>query len=287
MDKIKTGEMIRKARTEKGYTQTELGALINVTNKAVSRWEKGEAFPDVSVLEQLATVLELKIQDLVTGEENNDIAAAVTEIAREVRIQQREKRLKLGKKLISAAGLLILVLYAIPVFSGRPPHFSVNLPFFFQPVYLLAVVFTALLTKKIELPFSGKRTSWFTWIGIIMGMLMIAVMIFSAIFFPGRNTVFGLKPSVIGPLLNSMFVIPFIVAAIFITIEAITESLHYGFFVLIFDMFLAIFYSSLLYNMESPDGVLKTILCSTPILLGEMIIAIVIVRAFSKNECLV
>ncbi len=91
----------------------------------------------------------------------------------------------------------------------------------------------------------------------------------------------------IGPLLNSIFVIPFIVAVIFITIEAITESLHYGFFVLIFDMFLAIFYSSLLYNMESPDGVLRTILCSTPILLGEMIIAIVIVRAFSKNECLV
>lgn len=58
MDKRKTGEMIRKARTAKGYTQTELGALLNVSNKAVSRWEIGETFPDVAVLEQLATVLD-------------------------------------------------------------------------------------------------------------------------------------------------------------------------------------------------------------------------------------
>ena len=41
MDKKKTGELIREARTRKNYTQTELGDLIGVTNKAVSRWENG------------------------------------------------------------------------------------------------------------------------------------------------------------------------------------------------------------------------------------------------------
>ena len=41
MDKKKTGELIREARTKKNYTQTELGDLIGVTNKAVSRWENG------------------------------------------------------------------------------------------------------------------------------------------------------------------------------------------------------------------------------------------------------
>lgn len=41
MDKLKTGEMIRQARMEKGYTQNELGMLLGVTNKAISRWETG------------------------------------------------------------------------------------------------------------------------------------------------------------------------------------------------------------------------------------------------------
>lgn len=44
MDKQKTGELIRNARIKKGYTQVELGDLIGVTNKAISRWEKGIVF---------------------------------------------------------------------------------------------------------------------------------------------------------------------------------------------------------------------------------------------------
>ena len=52
-------------RTGKKYTQTELGDLIGVTNKAVSRWENGESFPDIGVLERLSEILEIKIQDIV------------------------------------------------------------------------------------------------------------------------------------------------------------------------------------------------------------------------------
>lgn len=41
MDKVKTGELIRDARKKKNYTQSELGDMLGVSNKAVSRWEKG------------------------------------------------------------------------------------------------------------------------------------------------------------------------------------------------------------------------------------------------------
>ena len=44
MDKIKTGELIKNKRIEKGYTQLELGDLLGVSNKAVSRWENGDSF---------------------------------------------------------------------------------------------------------------------------------------------------------------------------------------------------------------------------------------------------
>ena len=43
MDKKKTGSLIREARVKKNYTQSELGNLLGVSNKAVSRWENGVA----------------------------------------------------------------------------------------------------------------------------------------------------------------------------------------------------------------------------------------------------
>lgn len=67
MDKVKTGALIREARTKKKFTQSELGDLVGVTNKAVSRWENGESFPDVCVIEKLSEVLDISIQDIVTG----------------------------------------------------------------------------------------------------------------------------------------------------------------------------------------------------------------------------
>lgn len=93
MNKEKTGELIREARIKKNYTQSELGDLLGVTNKAVSRWEKGESFPDVGVLENLSSILELKIQDIVKGniESEEDDKEVITDIIRFARMQQKEK----------------------------------------------------------------------------------------------------------------------------------------------------------------------------------------------------
>lgn len=61
MDKKKTGKLIKEARIQKNYTQGELGTLVGVSNKAVSRWENGDSFPDVGVLENLASILGVSI----------------------------------------------------------------------------------------------------------------------------------------------------------------------------------------------------------------------------------
>lgn len=68
MDQIKTGELIKRFRTELGLTQKELAERINVSDKAVSKWETGNGCPDVSLLTALAEVFRTDIQVLLTGE---------------------------------------------------------------------------------------------------------------------------------------------------------------------------------------------------------------------------
>lgn len=72
MDKAKSGKLIKEARMQKNYTQSELGNLLGVSNKAVSRWETGESFPDVGILENLSSILGVSIQDVITGDKTGD-----------------------------------------------------------------------------------------------------------------------------------------------------------------------------------------------------------------------
>ena len=66
MDKYKFGEFIYTQRKKLGLTQDELGRKLKVTNKAVSKWETGETLPEVQLLPELASVLNVTIDELLT-----------------------------------------------------------------------------------------------------------------------------------------------------------------------------------------------------------------------------
>ena len=68
MDTQKTGHFICLLRKQRGLTQAELAARIGVTDKAVSRWETGKGFPDVSLLPPLAEALGTSVTELLAGE---------------------------------------------------------------------------------------------------------------------------------------------------------------------------------------------------------------------------
>ena len=68
MDRTKTGALIAAARKEQNMTQKELAAALHVSDRAVSKWERGAGFPDISLLEPLADALGLGVLDLLRGE---------------------------------------------------------------------------------------------------------------------------------------------------------------------------------------------------------------------------
>lgn len=62
-----TGEIISSIRREKGLTQKDLAEKLNVTDKAVSKWERDIALPDINTLPKLADILNITIEELITA----------------------------------------------------------------------------------------------------------------------------------------------------------------------------------------------------------------------------
>ena len=69
MDAKLTGSIINKKRKELGLTQIQLAERLNVSNRAVSKWENGDGFPDITLLPAIARTLGITIDELLTGDE--------------------------------------------------------------------------------------------------------------------------------------------------------------------------------------------------------------------------
>ncbi len=69
MDKYVTGAVIRRLREDKHMTQEELGEKLFISSKAVSKWETGQGFPDISLIEPLAEALGISVIELLSGED--------------------------------------------------------------------------------------------------------------------------------------------------------------------------------------------------------------------------
>lgn len=61
------GKIISTLRKEKGMTQKELADKLNITDKAVSKWERDIAFPDTATIPKLAEILEVSVEELMNA----------------------------------------------------------------------------------------------------------------------------------------------------------------------------------------------------------------------------
>ena len=118
MDKAKTGALIAAARKERNMTQKELAKVLHVSDRAVSKWERGAGFPDISLLEPLADTLGLGVLDLLRGERGAESQPELT--VREALAflgeqAKRQTRKRWSQVLAGACALLMVgfVLFAI------------------------------------------------------------------------------------------------------------------------------------------------------------------------------
>ncbi len=92
MDNNKIGKFIASRRKEKGLTQQELGDKLFVTDKAVSKWERGLSLPDITGLENLANELDTDIYSILQIEKKNNIDTEKILQEEKVKIKKQLKK---------------------------------------------------------------------------------------------------------------------------------------------------------------------------------------------------
>ena len=68
MDQIKIGKFIAECRKKKNLTQAQLAEILNVTDRAISKWETGKAMPDSNIMLELCYILGINVNELLCGE---------------------------------------------------------------------------------------------------------------------------------------------------------------------------------------------------------------------------
>ena len=68
MEQKKIGEFIAAQRKEKQMTQKQLGEALGISDKAISKWECGKGLPDISIMMPLCELLEINVNELLSGE---------------------------------------------------------------------------------------------------------------------------------------------------------------------------------------------------------------------------
>ncbi len=114
MDNKKFGEFVAGLRKEKGYTQSQLAEILCVTDKAVSKWERGVGFPDIKLIEPLSEALGVSILEIMQSEKavTPDISTenASDAIANVIDVVEYQRKIERRNIVIGIAATLILVM---------------------------------------------------------------------------------------------------------------------------------------------------------------------------------
>lgn len=100
------GEIIAALRREKGMTQKELADMLNITDKAVSKWERGLALPDTAAIPKLAEIFGVPVEELISAKASSGAQRRGTgneELAKIVNIILKAVPLAMGVAVTVAA----------------------------------------------------------------------------------------------------------------------------------------------------------------------------------------
>ena len=181
MDAYKFGCFVAERRKEQNMTQKDLAAKLQVTDKAVSKWERGLGFPDINSVEPLADALGVSITELMRSEKNTEnnsdreAEGAVNDVLT-VAKEEMEERRKIIVYTFAATTFLLSAIEIILSFKWDPAalRLSAGIPYSAIIPGVLLIVYGILCRIK------GRQTHGIWALGICL--LLVPVILFGAAF---------------------------------------------------------------------------------------------------------
>jgi len=186
VDASKFGKFIADQRKILGMTQSDLGNMLMVTDKAVSKWERGLGFPDINTLEPLAEALQVSVQELMRAEKNvtaevND-EAATEAILNTIGVADKQLR-DAEKKQVRISVLIIAVVAMIILIIDNMKLSEVGMAalFIYLPIICviggIVLLIQALIRKRKGNPYKATLITAIVMVGIVV---LIVLFFFAA-----------------------------------------------------------------------------------------------------------
>lgn len=115
MDHVKIGKFISQRRKGVGLTQLQLAERLGITDKAVSKWERGVAMPDASIMLELCDILEINVNELLSGEK---ICRESIDKKNEQLVIEMAKEIERKNKTIWTAMWAIMIVSMVALIAG-------------------------------------------------------------------------------------------------------------------------------------------------------------------------
>lgn len=149
MDLNKTSKILKEKRLEMGLTGKELASKLNISPQAISKWENGKSFPDISILKNVCEILNISVMDLI-GNKDEAVYNSIKYI--------NSKTVKKFKKLIKIL-LIIFILIILLFFLTTYNKFKY---YEFENEFVEGYIISSSIYNVFDLKFKDKEANYYT-----------------------------------------------------------------------------------------------------------------------------
>ena len=135
MNQIKIGKFIAECRKKKNLTQLQLAEKLNITDRAVSKWENGKGMPDSSIMLNLCSELGITVNELLSGEVlemNNYDKKAEENLLEMTKLKERQDKILLNLEIF--IGVMVSIIFITCVFIAS----FVDMKYYFRILLIVA-----------------------------------------------------------------------------------------------------------------------------------------------------
>jgi len=212
------------------------------------------------VLESLADILGLSIQDLVVGEHCEDAGnEAVKEVARLAVFQSRDRRRRLIFAVIDIAVLLLSFIYSVLILTGRSGELIELNCFILMGTLYLLVMIKAFRRRNIVFPFKDKVSRFLSLLSLISGLYVIGMTFYLVNNSSAESIPLGLTVNSVGPFLSANLWFALSVNMLFLLTEGVRimkekAELHYGLFLFLFVIMITVAFGRSVRRVTSAEA---------------------------------